>query len=204
VIQAARSVVVPRTPTLEDVPVRRPRADAVRNRARIVETASEVFAARGSEASLEEIARGAGVGIGTLYRHFPTREDLVEAVFHDRLDELQHLAEALLVSDRPWEALSTWLHEQLVQAAACRGLAAEAMLSMLAQDEKEPRACEAMRQAGAALLARAQAAGEVRTEVDIDDLVRMVQAVTLAAEESDDPASAERMFQFVLDGIRAR
>ena len=193
---------VPRTPTLEDVPSRRPRADAIRNRARIVETASAVFAARGSDASLEEIARGAGVGIGTLYRHFPTREDLVEAVFHDRLDELQHLAEELLDSDRPWDALSTWLHEQLVQAATCRGLAAEAMLSMLAQGE-EPRACEAMRQAGAALLARAQAAGEVRADVDIDDVVRMVQAVTLAAEESDDPASAERMFRFVLDGIRA-
>jgi AcrR family transcriptional regulator len=197
-----RSVVVPRTPILEDAPVRRPRADAVRNRARIVETASAVFAVRGSDASLEEIARGAGVGIGTLYRHFPTREDLVEAVFHDRLDELQQLAEELLGSDQPWEALTTWLHEQLQQAAACRGLAAEAMLSMLADDD-EPRACESMRQAGAALLARAQAAGEVRGEVDIDDLVRMVQAVSLAAEESDDPASAERMFRFVIDGIRA-
>ena len=193
---------VPRTPTLEEAPVRRPRADAVRNRARIVETASAVFAARGSDASLEEIARGAGVGIGTLYRHFPTREDLIEAVFHDRLDELQQLAEELLGADEPWEALTTWLHEQLRQAATCRGLAAEAMLSMLA-DDGEPRACEAMRQAGAALLARAQAAGEVRAEVDIDDLVRMVQAVTLAAEESDDPASAERLFRFVLDGIRA-
>jgi AcrR family transcriptional regulator len=197
-----RSVVVPRTPTLEDAPVRRPRADAVRNRARIVETASEVFAARGSDASLEEIARGAGVGIGTLYRHFPTREDLVEAVFRDRLDELQQLAEVLLDSDRPWDALATWLHEQLLQAGTCRGLAAEAMLSMLAHGD-EPRACEAMRHAGAALLARAQAAGEVRADVDIDDIVRMVQAVTLAAEESDDPASAERMFRFVLDGIRA-
>jgi AcrR family transcriptional regulator len=174
----------------------------VRNRARIIETASEVFAARGSDASLEEIARAAGVGIGTLYRHFPTREDLVEAVFHDRLDELQQLAEELLDSDRPWDALTTWLHEQLLQAATCRGLAAEAMLSMMAHDE-EPRACEAMRQAGAALLARAQATGDVRADVDIDDIVRMVQAVTLAAEESDDPSSAERMFRFVLDGIRA-
>ena len=192
---------VPRTPIVEEPPVRRLRADAVRNRARIVETAAEVFAVRGSDASLEEIARGAGVGIGTLYRHFPTREDLVEAVFRDRLDELQRLGEELLGADQPWEALTVWLHEQLVQAATCRGLAAEAMLSMLAQGE-EPRSCEAMRQAGAALLARAQAAGEARADVDIDDLVRMVQAVTLAAEESDDPSSAERMFRFVLDGIR--
>ena len=192
-----------RTPTVEDAPARRLRADAVRNRARIVETAREVFAIRGADASLEEIARGAGVGIGTLYRHFPTRDDLVEAVFHDRIDELEALADELLTSDTPGEALATWLHAQLDQAASCCGLAAEAMLTMLAHGDT-PSPCESMRQAGAALLARAQAAGEVREGVDIDDLVRMVQAVTLAAEESDDPGTAERLFGFVLDGVRAR
>jgi len=195
--------VAARTPTLDTAPARRPRADAVRNRARIVETASAVFAERGSDASLEEIARGAGVGIGTLYRHFPTRDDLVEAVFHDRIDELEALAAELLASDAPGEALATWLHAQLEQASTCRGLAAEAMLTMLAHTDA-PSPCESMRQAGAALLARAQAAGEVRAGVDIDDLVRMVQAVTLAAEESDDPDAAERLFGFVLDGVRAR
>jgi AcrR family transcriptional regulator len=204
----ARSAVAVRTPTLEDAPtesapVRRPRADAVRNRSRIVETASEVFAVRGADASLEEIARGAGVGIGTLYRHFPTRDDLVEAVFHDRVAELEALAEELLASDAPGEALATWLHAQLDQAATCRGLAAEAMLTMLAHRDA-PSPCESMRQAGAALLARAQAAGDVRDGVEIDDLVRMVQAVTLAAEESDDPETAERLFGFVLDGVRVR
>jgi AcrR family transcriptional regulator len=195
--------VAARTPILENAPTRRPRADAVRNRARIVETASEVFAARGSDASLEEIARGAGVGIGTLYRHFPTRDDLLEAVFHDRIDELQALAEELLQSPEPGAALATWLRAQLEQASACRGLAAEAMLTMLA-DRDEPSACESMRVAGAALLARAQAAGDVRPGVDIDDLVRMVQAVSLAAEESGDPGAAERLFGFVLDGVRTR
>ncbi len=191
------------TPALPIASARRPRADAVRNRARIVETASQVFALRGADASLEEIARGAGVGIGTLYRHFPTRDDLVEAVFHDRIDELEALADELLASDAPGDALATWLHAQLDQAATCRGLAAEAMLTMLAHRDA-PSPCESMRQAGAALLARAQAAGEVRDGVDIDDLVRMVQAVTLAAEESDDPDTAERLFGFVLDGVRVR
>jgi AcrR family transcriptional regulator len=198
-----RSTVAVPTPTLEEAPARRPRADAVRNRARIVETAREVFAQRGSDASLEEIARGAGVGIGTLYRHFPTRDDLVAAVFHDRIDELEALAEELLASSAPGEALVTWLHAQLEQASTCQGLAAEAMLAMLAHTDA-PSPCESMRQAGAALLARAQAAGEVRSGVDIDDLVRMVQAVTLAAEECDDPDAAERLFGFVLDGVRAR
>ena len=176
----------------------------MRNRARIVETAREVFAARGADASLEEIARGAGVGIGTLYRHFPTRDDLVEAVFHDRIDELQALAEELL---------------DVRRAGGCAGhLAARAAGAGLhlswprrrgdAHDARRittsRRACESMRHAGAALLARAQAAGEVREGVEIDDLVRMVQAVTLAAEESDDPDTAERLFGFVLDGVRAR
>jgi AcrR family transcriptional regulator len=195
--------VAARLPTVEDAPTRRPRADAVRNRARILETARDVFAVRGADASLEEIARGAGVGIGTLYRHFPTRDDLVAAVFHERIDELEGLAEQLLASDTPGAALAIWLHAQLEQAATCRGLAAEAMLTMLACTDA-PSPCESMRQAGAALLARAQAAGEVREGVEIDDLVRMVQAVTLAAEESDDPAAAERLFGFVLDGVRVR
>ncbi len=123
-------------------------------------------------------------------------------MFHDRIDELEALAEQLLTSDTPGDALATWLHAQLDQASTCRGLAAEAMLTMLA-DCDAPSPCESMRQAGAALLARAQDAGQVRTGVDIDDLVRMVQAVTLAAEESDDPATAERLFGFVLDGVRA-
>ena len=199
----ARISTVPNAPSTPIPVVRRPRADAVRNRARIVEIASQVFALRGADASLEEIARGAGVGIGTLYRHFPTRDDLVEAVFHDRIDELEALADELLASDAPGDALATWLHAQLDQAATCRGLAAEAMLTMLAHRDA-PSPCESMRQAGAALLARAQAAGEVRDGVDIDDLVRMVQAVTLAAEESDDPDTAERLFGFVLDGVRPR
>jgi AcrR family transcriptional regulator len=191
------------TPILEDSPIRRPRADAVRNRARIVETAREVFAARGADASLEEIARGAGVGIGTLYRHFPTRDDLVVAVFRDQTDELQHLAEELLGSDRPGDALAAWLHANLMKASTCRGLGAEAMLTMLAHHDDQPMPCEAMRDAGAALLARAQSAGEVRPGVEIDDLVRMVQAVSLAAEECDDPGTAERLFGFLVDGIRA-
>ena len=112
-----------------------------------------VFAARGADASMDEIARTAGVGIGTLYRHFPTREALVEAVFHDGVEQLQAQADELLASDAPGDALAQWLHAQLVHAATCRGLAAEAMLAMLDANDGEPSACEAMRHSGAALLA---------------------------------------------------
>ena len=179
------------------------RADARKNYDRLLAVGRDVVTEQGAEASLRDVARRAGVGLGTLYRHFPTRDDLVEALFRDRIVELAALADELLVSDAPGDALATWLHAQLDQAATCRGLAAEAMLTILAPRDA-PSPCESMRQAGAALLARAQAAGEVRTGVDIDDLVRMVQAVTLAAEESNDPDTAERLFGFVLDGVRAR
>jgi AcrR family transcriptional regulator len=193
-----------RTAVVEDAKPRKPRADAVRNRALIIDAARVAFAARGAEASMEEIARAAGVGIGTLYRHFATRELLVAAVFRDDVERLQAQADALLASDAPGEALATWLHAQLVQAATCRGLAAEAMLAMLAASDDAPSPCEAMRQSGAALLARAQAAGDVRTGIEIDDLVRMVQAIRLAADDSADPDTAERLFAFLLDGLRPR
>jgi AcrR family transcriptional regulator len=153
---------------------------------------------------MEEIARAAGVGIGTLYRHFPTREALVEAVFRDGIEQLQAQADELAESDAPGEALAAWLRAQLAQAATCRGLAAEAMLAMLDVGDGEPSPCEQMRRSGAELLARAQAAGEIRRGIEIDDLVRMVQAIGLAAEESADPDTANRLFEFLLDGVRAR
>ena len=153
---------------------------------------------------MDEIARTVGVGIGTLYRHFPTREALVEAVFRDGVEQLQAQADELLASDVPGDALAQWLHAQLVHAATCRGLAAEAMLAMLDANDGEPSVCEAMRHSGAALLARAQASGDVREGVDIDDLVRMVQAIRLAADDSNDPDTAERLFAFMLDGVRPR
>ena len=200
----AMSVHTVEVDTAEQAPARKPRADALRNRARLVEAARGLFASRGAETSMEEIARDAGVGIGTLYRHFPTREDLVEAVFRDGIEQLQAQADELLASDAPGEALATWLRAQLTQAATCRGLAAEAMLAMLDAGPGEPTACEAMRRSGAELLARAQAAGDVRSGIDIDDLVRMVQAIGLAAEESADPDTANRLFDFMLDGVRVR
>jgi AcrR family transcriptional regulator len=181
---------------------RRPRADAVRNRARIVDAARAVFTERGADASLEEIARVAGVGIGTLYRHFPTRSDLVVAVFHDRVDQLEALASDLLEADDPGAALAVWLHAQLDNAAICQRLAAEAMLAMLDAPDGEQSPCETMRRSATSLLVRAQAAGVVRPGVDVDDLVRMVQAIVLVAEQSPDPDTAERLFAMMLDGVR--
>ena len=193
-------------PKLDDArPARRPRADALRNRARIVETARDVFAARGADASLEEIARAAGVGIGTLYRHFPTREALVEAVFRDGVEQLQALADELLASDAPGRrarhlAARAARPRRDVPRARGRGDAGDARRERRRAERRAKRCASS----GAALLARAQASGDVRAGVDIDDLVRMVQAIRLAAEDSDDPDTAERLFAFMLDGVRPR
>jgi AcrR family transcriptional regulator len=181
---------------------RRQRADARRNATRLLEAASEVFDEQGADASLEEIARRAGVGIGTLYRHFPTRDDLVTAIFRDRIDASRALADELATSLDPGEALATWLRAQLHDATACRGLGASAMIKML--DGGEPSPCESLRDASALLLARAQAAGQARTDADIDDVLRLVNAIGLATDEDADggAAQADRLLTVVIDGIR--
>ncbi len=183
---------------------RRQRADARRNAERVLEAARAVFAEQGPDASLEEIARRAGVGIGTLYRHFPTREVLIETVFRDRIDASRARAEQLLESDAPGDALAAWLREQLLQASECQGLGASAMIMMLDDEAGRPSVCEEMREASAKLLARAQESGDVRADADIDDLVRLVSAIGLATEDAPDRAAqADRMLALVLDGARA-
>ena len=106
-----------------------------------------------------------------------------------------------LESPDPGDALAAWLREQMDQSSACRGFAAEAMIMML--DEKEGRPCEALRESGQKLLARAQQAGRARVDTDIDDLVRMVNAIGLATEEAPDrEAQADRLFALMMDGVR--
>jgi AcrR family transcriptional regulator len=181
---------------------RRPRADAQRNSARVLEAARTVFAEHGPDASLEEIARRAGVGIGTLYRHYPTRQVLVSAVFQADIESAQARADELLRADDALEAFSTWLHEQLVNAGSCRALGASVMIASLDDAMELPSPCAALREGGAALLARAQAAGRARSDTTIDDLLRMVGAIALATEDATDPAQPERLLGLVLDALR--
>src|ERR1700750_2107280 len=104
-------------------PVKKPRADAARNRERVLEAAKEVFSAGGAEASLEAVARRAGVGIGTLYRHLPTREALYEAVYRREVEQLSELAEHLKAEPAPVEALRRWLRANVEFVATKRGMA---------------------------------------------------------------------------------
>ncbi|MFE5709892.1 TetR/AcrR family transcriptional regulator [Streptomyces sp. NPDC056501] len=187
-------------------PPRRPmRADARRNLDKIVAAAGAVIAERGAEASLEEVARRAGVGSATLHRHFPSRQALLEAVFKDRVETLCAKADDLLAEpdpDRdPVQALATWLHAVAAHAVANRGLGASLMRDA---DPALGETCHDMiTTAGDALLARARAAGAVRPEVTVTRLLKLVGAIALATEqEADGPAEAGLLLGIAIDGVR--
>jgi AcrR family transcriptional regulator len=176
--------------------LRRPqRADARRNFDALLVAARQVFAEQGTDASLEDVARRAGVGIGTLYRNFPTRRDLFESVYIGEVEDLCAAAQAL-TEQPPWEALVSWVRRFVGYVATKR-----AMLEALNHDSDVFRTCRgAMVTCGAPLLERAQAAGEVRADIDFDDLVRLLSGVTSGGFV--DEAQRDRVLQIALDGIR--
>lgn len=178
------------------------RADAQRNYDRLLEEAAQAFFVHGTEVALEDIARQAGVGIGTLYRHFPDRYTLMNTVFEKELVKLNARAEELLEEPDPVDALTKWLYAVAVHSTAYRGLA-KAIMS--APDAKMP-ACKALlRSSGAELLRRAQEAGEVRADADIGDLLKLTNAIVLTAENNrDDRDLFGRLMTLTVDGLRTR
>ena len=179
------------------------RADAQRNHARLLDAARAAFVERGADdVSLEEIARRAGVGIGTLYRHFPTRQALLEAVYRDQVETLSARAEELLRTESPEEALADWMRA-LVKFSSTKRSMISALLASLGTDSELLSACAtAILGSAEALLARAQQAGAVRPDADASDLIRLVHAVNIAAEKAPDPGQADRMLALILDGLR--
>ncbi|WP_349290877.1 TetR/AcrR family transcriptional regulator [Actinoplanes solisilvae] len=178
--------------------VRRPqRADARRNFDALLVAARESFAVNGTDASLEDIARRAGVGIGTLYRNFPTRQDLVEAVYVEEVSQLGEVAKA--VADLPpWEALAAWLDRFVGYVATKR-----AVVEALNRESEIFRSCRVLiYDAGAPIFLRAQEAGEVRDDASFDDLVRMVSGLSSAAFV--DTEQRDRVLGFALSGLRVR
>ncbi|MGY5053264.1 TetR/AcrR family transcriptional regulator [Streptomyces sp. 900105755] len=183
-------------PVSEIVASRRPhRKDAARNYDALVTAAREAFAERGADVSLEDVARRAGVGIGTLYRNFPTRRDLFESVYADEVNALCRAAVELARLE-PWEALRAWL-DRFTGYMVTKRAVREAL-----NDESEIfQACrESMYAAGGPLLERAQKAGVVRTDMEIGDLLRMVSGITATA--FDDDAQRDRVLGIALDGVR--
>ena len=182
---------------------RRPRADAERNRARLLEAARAAFASGRSAVTLEQIARDAGVGIGTLYRHFPTRQALLEAVYRDQVDAVRVRAEELLASQTPGEALADWLRVLVAFSSTKRSLTS-ALLASFGKDSELLSSCSAVIFGAAeSLLARAQQEGTVRADADAMDLIRLVHAVNIAAQHtSADPGQSDRLLGLILDGLR--
>jgi AcrR family transcriptional regulator len=181
---------------------RRPkRADARRNYDKLIAAAREAFTEKDSSASLEDIARRAGVGIGTLYRHFPTRTDLIEAVYVEEVQALCRSADGL--RDAPaWDALVGWLHRFIGYVATKQALAEE-LFAVADRDSEVFKTCRvAFYGAGEPLLRRAQEAGTVRPDVSIDDVVKMVGGI--AKIQGADPATVERILSVALDGLRYR
>jgi AcrR family transcriptional regulator len=185
-------------------PARPLRADARRNYERLLTAAAEAFAEHGADdASLEEIARRAGVGIGTLYRHFPTRQALLEAVYRDQVEAVRGRAEELLASEAPGEALADWLRVLVAFSSTKRSLTS-ALLESFGKDSELLSSCSAVI-CGAAeiLLTRAQQAGVVRADADARDLIRLVHAVNIASQHtSADPGQSDRLLGLILDGLR--
>ncbi|HEX2315830.1 MAG TPA: helix-turn-helix domain-containing protein [Thermomonospora sp.] len=176
------------------------RADARRNRDALLAVARTVFAEQGTEASLRDVARRAGVGIGTLYRHFPTREALLEAVVRDGFDALRAMAEELMAEPSPRQALATWMARFSANSGACRGLAGSVLEGLRDQRSDLHTASEAMHLAATRLLGRAQEAGEVREDVTAADLITMAAAAGWVAQIAD-TEQATRILAVMLDGL---
>lgn len=189
----------------EPPPANRPmRADARRNYASLLSAARVAISERGADIVLEDVARSAGVAIGTLYRHFPTRQDLLEAVFLEEANELREHAEALASAPVPFDALMNWLRLQMDFAARGQSMGAAVMAAKRVPGTRSYAAHKAMLEAGNVLLLRAQAAGQIRTDVHLVDVIRLVYGIVMVNEHASDPDGATRMLDLVIAGIRTK
>ncbi|WP_035951989.1 TetR/AcrR family transcriptional regulator [Parafrankia sp. EUN1f] len=184
------------------------RTDARRNREWLLAAARAVFAEKGADASLYDVAKQAGLGTGTVYRHFPTREALLEAILLDHFEALRVAAVSLADASAtpslsPDDALAEWLRQFIVHLTEYRGLATEVMSVMHDGVSPLSLSCQEMRAAGADLLCRAQQSGTMRADLDMSTLLKLVNAIALTAEQTAGH-SAGHLLGYLLDGLRRR
>lgn len=180
---------------------RRVRADAQRSFEALLQAAKAVFATSGVDAPIREIADKAGVGLGTLYRHFPQRSDLIAAVFRREIDACADAAPILAAERKPFDALAGWLQRYAGFVAAKRGLAKALHSGDPAFDSLPGYFDERLRPALRTLLAAATAAGAVRADVDADELLSAVASLCMSTYNRA-PGRAERMVALLVDGLR--
>ncbi|MGV7219263.1 TetR/AcrR family transcriptional regulator [Bradyrhizobium sp. UFLA05-112] len=184
--------------------IRKPRADAVRNRERVLEAAKAVFSAGGPEASLEAVARRAGVGIGTLYRHFPTREALFEAVYRREVEQLGELAEQLKSAKDPVDALRRWLRSNVEFVATKKGMSAALALAVQSGSELHAFSFDRLTTAIGSLLDRAVAAGQMRADISPEDLLRAFFGMCYMHDQPGWQSTALRLLDVFVDGLRVQ
>jgi AcrR family transcriptional regulator len=184
--------------------LRKPRADGLRNRERVLEAAKAVFSAGGSDASLEAVAKRAGVGIGTLYRHFPTREALFEAVYRREVDQLSELAEQLKSTAAPVDALRRWLKSNVELVATKKGMIAALALAVQTSSELYAYSFDRLTKAVAGLLDRAVAAGEIRADVSAEDLLRALIGMCYLHDQPGWQSTVLRLMDVFIDGLRVQ
>lgn len=178
------------------------RCDAIRNRDRLVEVAAETFAAKGVEASLEEIARGTGVGIGTLYRHFPTRDALVEAVYRRNVDLLVEGADELAAAKPPDEALAEWMQRFVEYVASKKGLATYLKSMVSADSDLFTASKQRVHDTTRRLIDAATEAGTIRPGVDPEDVIHTLGGFCLMNDVNSDPEQGRRVARLLMDGLR--
>jgi AcrR family transcriptional regulator len=183
---------------------RKPRADAIRNRERVLEAAKAVFSQGGPEASLEAVARHAGVGIGTLYRHFPTREALYEAVYRREVEQLVELAKRLEAKTAPVEALRRWLRAGVEFMATKKGMASALAMAAHGSSELVAYSLDRLSSAAGGLLQRAVAAGDIRADIDPEDLLRTLVGMCYAHDRPGWQAKVLRLVDVFIDGLCLR
>ena len=181
---------------------RKSRSDATRNRERLLEAAKIVFSSGRPDASLEAVARRAGVGIGTLYRHFPTRETLFEAVYRREVDELSDYAERLKNECAPVDALRLWLHANVELVATKKGMLAALALATHAPSELYAYSFDRLTKAVGALLHRAVVANDIRSDITPEDLIRALVGMCYMHDQAGWQANVLRLVDVFVDGLR--
>ena len=181
---------------------RKPRTDALRNRERILEVAKAAFTRHGAEASLDDIAKQAGVGAGTLYRHFPTRDALIEAVYRSEVEKLAAAARGFAATLPPMEALRTWML-LFVDYIAAKHIIAPALNSVVGGPSRLYESSRSLvQEAIDELVKRAKKSGDVRRDLDASDLLRAVIGVSHVGFGPDWQSSARRLVDILLAGSR--
>jgi AcrR family transcriptional regulator len=178
------------------------RADALRNREKLLDVARTLYARQGADVTLNGLARQAGFGVGTVYRHFPTREALLEAIIADRFEALRARAEELLADPDPSVSLRSWLAELIEDLTQYRGMPPSTLAAMYDESSRLFQSCHGLRAAAAELLARAQAWGGIRPDLDVSTLLKLANAVALIAEQAC--KNAEDLMTYLYDGITPR